>query len=192
MGPTSREGPALALNARHARAVNRACPVLSSSPACIVLVFIRPVAYSRYRSRDASETPRARLLACASPGLLARVSSSTTGNQTTLIITTLPIVLIQLPPPPNPLITRFARLYIPPVATRGGHGMEERCTYQSPASCLVPVKLSDTILHAGCTSPAAGSLAPAQAITVERGPSQRLSLLRLLLAGCLIPPADPD
>lgn len=70
--------------------------------------------------------------------------------------------------------------------------MEKQCTYQSPAFCLVPAMVSDTMLQA-YTSPAVGSLVPVQAMTVDRRPSTGVthSLIQLL-AGRLIPPADPD
>lgn len=108
MGPISREGPALALNARHARAVNRACPVLSCPPA-------QPASCWSLSDRwltagTAAGTPakphahafwRVPRLVCSPESRRPQQV-----NQTTLIITTLPIVLIQRPPPPNPLITR--------------------------------------------------------------------------------------
>lgn len=169
------------------------CPVLSSSPACIVLVFIRPVAYSRYRSRGASETPRARLLACASPGLLARVSSSTTGKPNNPHHHDFANSSDPAATAPKPSITRhrdFACTFHRQLREAGTARRSD--VHISP---LHPVLSQSSSATPFCMQ-AALHQRQAPWLQRKRQPSsvdhQRLSLLRLLLAGCLIPPADPD
>lgn len=168
MGPTSREGPALALDTRHARAVNRACPVLSGLQqpatrpaciACIVLVSIglllgigregvtHSTAGTVVRQQNPTRTPS---LVCASSGLSSEPRPPITVQYIRIIniIITLPIVLIQLAEAlDNNFKLAGLHLHIPPAAMSSEHGMEKQCTYQSPAFCRVPVLVSDSMLQ---------------------------------------------